>query len=80
MNETVVTYTSAPASFDYPYTKDMGVVAKDSKGRDIRKVVTASNKLKIQLGRYWSGAIYVVADEAEFKKLVDFKLVTLVEV
>jgi hypothetical protein len=75
----VVTYTTAPASYDYTGfgAKDLGVVAHDSRGKPIRKVSNPEGGVEAQRGRYASG-MHMAADETEWKKLVQYKLVTKV--
>ena len=73
----VITYTTAPASFDWWFTKELEEVGTASNGKTVRKVESEADKVEQQRGRYHSGAIYVVVDEVEFHKLVKYGLVTL---
>lgn len=70
----VVTYTTAPADYDWFGTYTVGIVAEDSRGKIIRKVKGPASRVEMQRGRYMSGN-HLAVDEAEYKKLVAYKLV-----
>lgn len=68
------TYTTADADYDWAWTKHLAVVGKDQKGHAIRRVETESQHAQAQRSRYLSG-LHMAVDEAEWQKLVAFKLV-----
>lgn len=78
----VVTYTTAPADYDYPYTKTVGVLAGRTKplgsgstSKIVRKVETLETHVEYQRDRYASGGIYMTVDEAEWAKRETYGLV-----
>lgn len=73
-NETI-TYTTAPTDYDWFGTRTVALAGVDSRGKTIRKVSGPSNRVEAQRGRYASG-LHMAVDETEWKKLVDYKLVT----
>ena len=74
--EKKVIFTSAPREYDYWYTTQLSEdVGRTTNRQTIRKVETARSEG--QAGRYFSGAIYMVADQGEFDKLVGYGLVTV---
>lgn len=75
----VATYTTAPEAYDYTGfgAVDLGVVGHTDRGKPIRKVMNPEAGVDYQRGRYASG-MNMAADEAEWKKLVSYKLVTKV--
>lgn len=70
----VVTYTTAPVDYDWFGTHTVALVAVDNRGKTIRKVKGPASRVGDQRGRYMSG-LHMAVDEAEFKKLVAYKLV-----
>lgn len=74
------TYTTAPIDYDYTGfgTVNEGPVGMTDKGKVVRKVTTFLSKTDYQRGRYGSG-LHLSADEAEFKKLVDYGFIKLQE-
>ena len=71
----VITYTSAPADYDWYYTTEIGVVGKDGRGLNVRKVSSPERHFEAQRDRYTSGLHFAI-DEAEWEKRVSLKLVT----
>lgn len=72
----MITYTTAPADYDWGWTRELdGCAGVDQRGRYIRKVVTTEGRGPAQRLRYASG-LHMAADEAEWRKLVDYGLVT----
>jgi len=62
--------------YDYWYTTQLSEdVGRTTNRQTIRKVET--ERSEDQAGRYFSGAIYMVADQGEFDKLVGYGLVTV---
>jgi hypothetical protein len=72
-----VTYTTAPVDYDWFGTRFLGVVGRDKRGKEIRRVAGPSNRVEAQRARYGSG-LHLAVDEAEWKKLVGYKLVEVV--
>jgi hypothetical protein len=81
-----VTYTTAPADYDWFGTHTIEECAgttinvfqhqgRSENGKTIRKVSGPANRVEAQRGRYSSGN-HMAVDETEWKKLVDYKLVT----
>jgi hypothetical protein len=75
----VVTYTTAPSDYDWFGTKalieNVGMTT-GAHPKTIRKVHGPADLVEAQRGRYGSG-LHMAADEIEWKKLVDYKLVTV---
>ena len=71
-----ITYTTAPADYDWFGTTTVATVGRASNGKAIRKVVGPTARVEAQRDRYASG-LHMVADETEWAKLVAHKLVTL---
>jgi hypothetical protein len=71
---TVVTYTTAEAAYDGFGTTTLCEVGRTTNGKTIRKVETPALHLRWQRMRYASGC-KMVADEAEYQKLVGYDLV-----
>lgn len=69
-----VTYTTADEAYDWFGTRTLGVVGKDKRGKQIRRVASPSRGVEAQRGRYMSG-LHLAVDDSEWKKLVDYKLV-----
>ncbi len=69
-----LTFTTAPIDYDWGSTRQLDVVGKDKRGRDVRRVATPSNRVEAQRGRYGSG-LHMAVDLNEWLKLVDFNLV-----
>jgi hypothetical protein len=74
MDERVITYTTAPVDYDWFGTETVKVVGKDKRGKVIRQVSSDPNRAEAQRGRYMSG-LHMAVDEAEWTKLVNYKLV-----
>jgi hypothetical protein len=74
MDETVVTYTTAEVAYDWFGTEDDGPVGTASNGKTVRRVRSPKGREQAQRGRYMSGN-HMCADEAEWRKLVDYGLV-----
>ena len=73
-----VTYTTAPNDYDWFGTHTLEECAgTTTNGKTVRKVSGPANRVEAQRGRFASGN-HMAVDEAEWKKLVDYKLVTLV--
>lgn len=75
-----VVYTTAEADYDYCHAEDKGVVGHTVNRfpKPVRKVVlTDLSRADYQKARYSSG-FHLVADQAEFDKLVNYGLVKLV--
>ena len=73
-----IIYTTAEADYDYWYVRVEAIVGKASNGKVIRRVRIPSKYVEYQCGRYHSG-MHMVVDQAEFDKLVAYKLVSLPE-
>jgi len=72
-DDTVVTYTTAPADYDGFGTRtDRAAVARSS-GKLIRRVRTPAPHVNWQRMRYGSG-LHMAADEAEFAKMREYGL------
>jgi hypothetical protein len=72
----LITYTTAPSDYDWFGTTTVAVVGTASNGKTIRKVIGPASRVEAQRDRYASG-LHMVADEAEWAKLVAQKLVTV---
>jgi hypothetical protein len=72
----VVFYTSCPIDYDGFGTVDTGAVAFDGRGREIRRVLIAPQHYDWQINRYYSGAIYFNAGPDDFRKSLDYGLIT----
>lgn len=72
-----VTFTTAPKDYDWAQTRTLGVVGKDKRDKEIRKVASPKNRVDAQRGRYSSG-LHLAVDEAEWNKLVQYELVTVI--
>jgi hypothetical protein len=70
------TYTSAPESYDGFGTRTVRIAGYDKRDRPIRLVETPDEHAEWQRNRYYSGAVYLVVSETEWRKLVDLELVT----
>ena len=75
-NDPIVTYTTAPADYDWFGTVTVEVAGCDSRGRAVRKVTGPKAHVEAQRGRYGSG-LHLAVDEAEWAKLVAYKLVSV---
>lgn len=78
----VVIYTTAPAGFDWLGTEELSACVGRTLRNNappVRKVRCPEKRVQAQRERYHSGAVYLVADEAEFEKLVNNNLVVLEE-
>jgi hypothetical protein len=74
--ELVTIWTTAPESYDGFGTETVRIAGHRVNGRrSVREVTTPAVHAEWQRQRYYSGAIYMVADEAEWKKLIDCGLV-----
>ncbi len=70
-----VIYTTAPADYDWFGTTEVKAdVGKNMRGQVIRKVEIEDSRAEAQCSRYSSG-LHMYADETEWAKLVQFKLV-----
>lgn len=69
------TYTTAPTDYDGFGTKGEVVASPRKGGPPVRRVATPEEHVAWQRQRYYSGAIYIVADQAEYDKLVAAGLV-----
>lgn len=74
----VFTYTTAPTDYDWFGTTTVKIAGHDKRGRPIRLVTSDPRHAQAQRGRYASG-LHMVADDAEWEKLVDYKLVTVLK-
>lgn len=75
----VVTYTTAPADYDWFGTRELDAWVGSTKApgsKKVRKVVSPADEVENMRARYSSG-LHMAVDETEWKKLVDYKLVTL---
>jgi DNA repair protein RadC len=73
-----VTYTTAPADYDWFGTHTIGIAGTTAPphSKTIRKVAGPASRVGEQRGRYASGN-HMAVDEAEWKKLVGYNLVTV---
>jgi len=71
-----ITYTTAPADYDWFGTHTIEIAGKDSRGRDVRKVSGPTSRVQAQRDRYGSG-LHMAVDQTEWDKLVSYKLVTV---
>ena len=76
MAKETVTYTNAPADYDWFGTTTVAVAGRDLRGKTVRKVSGPSDRIEAQRARYASG-LHLVADEVEWSKLVSYKLVNV---
>lgn len=76
MKTSTITYTTAPEAYDWFGTRTVEV-AGSSGGKAVRKVASDPAYVDCQRGRYRSGLHLAVA-EAEWRKLVEYKLVQTV--
>lgn len=75
--KTQVTYTTAPPDYDGFGTEILDEVVGHAKGgTPVRRVQTPEPHVAWQRNRYLSGWIYLVADEAEWRKQLGYGLVT----
>jgi hypothetical protein len=75
--EKVIIYTTAPSDYDWSFTTELAAnVGTTKNGKTIRKVEIQKNRADAQCDRYSSG-LHMRADETEWAKLVDYKLVTV---
>jgi hypothetical protein len=73
----VVTYTTAPESYDGFGTRTVdAVVGRLKGGTEVRRVETPSEHVNWQRQRYHSGAIFLVANEQEWKEHIEYGLAT----
>ena len=70
----VVTYTTAPEDYDWFGTHTVTIAGKDKRGKTVRMVMSDPKHVDAQRGRYASG-LHMVADQAEWDKLVSYNLV-----
>jgi hypothetical protein len=69
----VIRYTTAPSDYDWMGTEDLGIVAKDKKGKSWRKVRINPQYTETQVDRYFSG-LHSGIDQVEFDKLLAYGL------
>lgn len=75
--EKVIIYTTASSDYDWFGTTELAAnVGTTKNGKTIRKVEIDKSRADVQCDRYSSG-LHMRADETEWKKLVDYKLVDL---
>ena len=72
----VFTYTTAPADYDWFGSSTVRVAGYDKRGRPIRLVTSDPRHAQAQRERYLSG-LHMAADDEEWEKLVNYKLVTV---
>ena len=71
----VVTYTTAPADYDWFGTRTLvGAAGITQRDKAVRKVAGPARYLESQRDRYRSG-LHMAVDEAEWRKLVSCELV-----
>ncbi len=72
-----IIFTTAESAYDYGYvTVENDNVGKATNGKTIRKVSIPDSHVDYQVGRYQSG-LHMAVDQAEWDKLVGYKLVVL---
>lgn len=77
-SDVTTTYTTAPADYDWWFTRDLGP-AGTIRGKTVRKVEVNRTRVDEQCGRYASGC-HMAVDEAEWQKLVAYKLAVAIPV
>jgi hypothetical protein len=70
-----ITYTTAPADYDWFGTRTVRIAGRDKRGKTIRMVRSDPKHLQSQRDRYMSG-LHMAVDETEWEKLVRYGLVT----
>jgi hypothetical protein len=69
-------YTTCPQCYDYAYTTEIDAhFGKTKRGEIVRAVSTPDDMEEYQIGRYWSGGIYVIIPSSELKDFVEMDLI-----